>query len=114
MPYEELTLVTPFNYLRLDVGQVERKRILCGIDKLSNAQFIKIRKNSEAPIFEVSYNITPVVLDSILTTAMDSSGILKLQDLEGELRGNVIAHAISKGYSIHFDDYRGVYYWVIN
>ncbi|PWJ60023.1 hypothetical protein CLV98_101198 [Dyadobacter jejuensis] len=114
LPYDGLTTVTPFDYMHLEVGQSERKRILCGIVKLSNAEFNKIRENSETPIFEISYEISKFGLDSIMTSAMDSSGILKVQDLKGKVRGNVIAHAVSKGYSVHFDDYRGNYYWTKN
>jgi hypothetical protein len=114
LPYSELTKVTPFDYMRLEVGQAERKRILCGIVKLSNAEFNKIKEDSETPIFEVSYEISPVLLDSIMNTAMDSSGILKVQSLKGQIRGNIIANAISKGYSVHFDDYQGNYYWSRN
>lgn len=114
LPYDALTIVTPFDYMHLEVGQVERKKILCGAIKLNNAEINKMKENSETPIFEVSFESSPVVLDSIMITALDSSGILNVQDLKGKIRGNIIAHAIGKGYSVYFDDYRGNYYWAKN
>lgn len=114
LPYDCLTAVTPFDYMHLDVGQVERKKILCGIIKLNNAQFARIKEDSEVPIFEVSYEIGQAALDRMMIVALDSSGILKVQDFNGKTRGNVIANAVSKGYSVHFDDYHGNYYWTQN
>jgi len=86
LPDDRLTTVTPFDYMHLEVGQAERIKILCGIVKLTNAEFNKIKENSETPIFEVSYEVSEVSLGSIMITAMDSTGIFGVQGLKGKTR----------------------------
>lgn len=109
--YSELTKVTKFDYLKLEVGKEERIRIICGITKLDTNDFNKMKVDPHSPIYEISDDISEANLDSVLNLAFVRSGVMQLRKFPYEQRGDIIALGIKKGYRINFDDYRGEYYW---
>lgn len=111
LPYFELSKLTPFNYLELDVGKEERINFFCGNSKITKFQFEELRKANTFPIFEVNKNIKNTNLDSLLQIAIDSSNSFKLKSVDVDFRGNVIEKAIHSGYLVYFDDYRGEYFY---